>query len=1068
MGRALWRYIIDSDFRLLYRSKLFDVGWYLSQGVETKARRGLAVTHYLKTGSTHGLDPHPLFDTAWYVSQYGSVIERNNPLVDYLRNGAFVGRNPNPWFDSEWYLSQYYMLMEPGCDPLTDYINTGWKSARNPHPNFDTRWYLSNYIDVAKAGYEPLSHFLCSGQAEGRRSAGPERAVAVISPPRTTSSDPRHVCRDFNFMSSGLARRVISIRGLPEEFDDCATYVYTDAKKIIEEQQIERVVDIGVRGQPKAAESIYETGAEIWLAGKSDQKPLRPSARKMEVNIEDINDLERFESSLTNVPTLLIIRYALELVQDPRPLLRTLRRILRQHPANRLLFTTLQGNSSGAYGLSPELLANFVRFWSADEFAQLITASGFELICQEVVTSFQIASVVSQLSCADSSYQAFLKRSGLPNSGLHLVLTTEHALTESSSGIGSLHHRRLDIGIPHIILYCGNKGLPLRWFEFVSNHGWLHIADLCGRGWQKKNNIASVAPDDVLDAVLQAIFIYDEIAIIEYQDFLGVGSRIAQAKRAGMIPQSITVFAYAHGTHFYLDLAEGSLPKSSNLLTEAYERVGLEQADCVVFPSKYLKSVIVDIQGLALRAERVQPYPLRFEPQKNIVSQMRTIDTLIFYGRQSVRKGYEDFCQALIKLCTAPEYNSFRLQLKTVIMMGVEKLDSRLSSLEGLTIRCGIYAYSEAISILCQSANRSVVVLPYKGDNQPLSLFETVECGADWIAYSAGGIPELIPNELAPELLCEPGVETLAAAINRVFARTLDARRDIKLQTLLHFSDLTRRWVDDYRTMIKEFLEARSEFYKTRSDITVIVPNFNGPARFFDDLKFGLVNSYFAPARTIIVDDGSTVENLEVARRAAVSIPNCTVHPTSHGGLSAARNIGLALTNSPLVCFHDNDNIVCNQFLDVAETILTQNPDVAVVTSWNTYFRDGSNWTLEDYESSSYRPIGQDMGLGLSDNIFGDALALYRTDVLKAFGGWDESTEAMWEDWELFVRLTSAGYRIWVIPTELFLYRQSEASMSRKYSRFCGGLRLQSAFPNLPKAEAISLSRAMLSQSKSL
>jgi len=137
------------------------------------------------------------------------------------------------------------------------------------------------------------------------------------------------------------------------------------------------------------------------------------------------------------------------------------------------------------------------------------------------------------------------------------------------------------------------------------------------------------------------------------------------------------------------------------------------------------------------------------------------------------------------------------------------------------------------------------------------------------------------------------------------------------------------------------------------------------------------------------------------------------------------------------------------------------------VTSWHNYFRDGDRWNFRAYPGRSYRPAGQDLGLGLSDNIFGDALAVYRTDVLKALGGWDATTEAMWEDWALFVRMTVAGHKIWVIPREMFLYREHAGAMSRTYNRFWGSLRLAGAFPNLPRSEAVSLARSLISLSKS-
>jgi hypothetical protein len=54
------------------------------------------LVHYLQYGAAEGRDPHPLFDTDWYLANNPDVSwARLNPLSHYLHYGTLEGRVPN-------------------------------------------------------------------------------------------------------------------------------------------------------------------------------------------------------------------------------------------------------------------------------------------------------------------------------------------------------------------------------------------------------------------------------------------------------------------------------------------------------------------------------------------------------------------------------------------------------------------------------------------------------------------------------------------------------------------------------------------------------------------------------------------------------------------------------------------------------------------------------------------------------------------------------------------------------------------------------------------------------------
>lgn len=74
----------------------------------------------------------------------------------------------SPLFDAAWYLSQYSDVASAGIDPAEHYVTRGGFEGRDPGPAFHSAYYLAANPDVRRAGINPLAHYLCSGQTEGR------------------------------------------------------------------------------------------------------------------------------------------------------------------------------------------------------------------------------------------------------------------------------------------------------------------------------------------------------------------------------------------------------------------------------------------------------------------------------------------------------------------------------------------------------------------------------------------------------------------------------------------------------------------------------------------------------------------------------------------------------------------------------------------------------------------------------------------------------------------------------------------------------------------------------------
>lgn len=126
-GATPWEHYRTSGWRRgVNPHPLFDVAWYRSLSQADCE----PFQHYFDIGWRRGVMPHPLFDTAYYVAENSGVSFRElNPLVHFLEIGGFEGRDPNPEFSCEGYLAGHPELRALGINPLVHSILNAWRIA---------------------------------------------------------------------------------------------------------------------------------------------------------------------------------------------------------------------------------------------------------------------------------------------------------------------------------------------------------------------------------------------------------------------------------------------------------------------------------------------------------------------------------------------------------------------------------------------------------------------------------------------------------------------------------------------------------------------------------------------------------------------------------------------------------------------------------------------------------------------------------------------------------------------------------------------------------------------------
>ena len=177
--------------------------------------------------------------------------------------------------------------------------------------------------------------------------------------------------------------------------------------------------------------------------------------------------------------------------------------------------------------------------------------------------------------------------------------------------------------------------------------------------------------------------------------------------------------------------------------------------------------------------------------------------------------------------------------------------------------------------------------------------------------------------------------------------------------------------------------------------VSVIMPAYNRETTIAAAIRSVLTQTH-ANFELIVVDDGSTDATREIVRELAAD-PRVTLVEGTHGGVSAARNLGLEQASGELVAYLDSDNRWNGWFLEVmTRFMVSQGLDVAY-----------SAISLRDDAGQLTGYIGDrfDWDACLRQNYVDLNAFVHRRTLLAEVGGFDPRLRRM-VDWDLILRAT--------------------------------------------------------------
>ena len=182
---------------------LFDNSFYAEQIGDVED----GLSHYTQFGWREGLNPHPLFDTEYYVALYGPQLGEQDPLTHFFYVGRWNNHHTHPLFDPDGYARQRPDVAQSNLHPLLHYLNEGWKEGVRVSRFFDEGYYKAANAGVEEAGFIPLVHYLRFGWQEGRRPH-PDFAPDIFA---RMANLPKHREPFTEFTRDALTRQISAV-----------------------------------------------------------------------------------------------------------------------------------------------------------------------------------------------------------------------------------------------------------------------------------------------------------------------------------------------------------------------------------------------------------------------------------------------------------------------------------------------------------------------------------------------------------------------------------------------------------------------------------------------------------------------------------------------------------------------------------------------------------------------------------------------------------------------------------------------------------------------------------------
>lgn len=208
--------------------------------------------------------------------------------------------------------------------------------------------------------------------------------------------------------------------------------------------------------------------------------------------------------------------------------------------------------------------------------------------------------------------------------------------------------------------------------------------------------------------------------------------------------------------------------------------------------------------------------------------------------------------------------------------------------------------------------------------------------------------------------------------------------------------------------------------------VSVLLTTYNGAEHVAETVESVLSQTY-DDWELVIINDGSTDQTREIIE--SFDDDRIRLFNQENRGRGPALNRGLGLARGKYVAIIDDDDIADSERLQEQVSFLDSQSDVDLVGTWYA-----NEWNTEGNSDLEYvRPPTEHAELCETlpiRNPFAHSTVMYRKKAVLTVGGYREDLDSCL-DYNLWVQLTAAGYKLMNLDESLVVIRKHEGQSFR-------------------------------------
>lgn len=206
--------------------------------------------------------------------------------------------------------------------------------------------------------------------------------------------------------------------------------------------------------------------------------------------------------------------------------------------------------------------------------------------------------------------------------------------------------------------------------------------------------------------------------------------------------------------------------------------------------------------------------------------------------------------------------------------------------------------------------------------------------------------------------------------------------------------------------------------------ISVIVPCYN-QAQYLDECLQSVLDQTYENWECLIINDGSPDNTEEVAKKWVEKDYRFKYFYKENGGLSSARNYGIARAEGTWILPLDSDDCISDNYLELAENYFGHKYIKVIYCNAKKFGLINENLKLKEFSLKQ---------LAIENIIF--CTAFFRKADWKKANGYDENLISGYEDWEFWINILKNDGAVLKLEQFCFFYRIKVESMLMNLKKF--------------------------------